>query len=111
MKNYSEILIALVFFVLIIFKLSAQATMPQVDTLNVNGNEIRSKIQQNDQKTYNNGSPQKGNHGQEVKRVNSAHPDMSKARGARPPIVVRPSGSGIPKGIGKPFGTGKHGGK
>jgi len=36
---------------------------------------------------------------------------MSKARGARPPLVVRPSGSGIPKGAGKPGGAGRYGGR
>ncbi|HPI69086.1 MAG TPA: hypothetical protein PL003_07690, partial [Bacteroidales bacterium] len=39
-----------------------------------------------------------------VKQVKGARPDMSKARGARPNIV-RPSGSGIPRGVGKPGGA------
>jgi hypothetical protein len=46
-----------------------------------------------------------------VKQVKGARPDMSKARGARPPSIVRPSGSGIPRGIGKPGGAGKRGGR
>ncbi len=46
-----------------------------------------------------------------VKQVKGARPDMSRARGARPPVIVRPSGSGIPKGIGKPGGAGKRGGR
>jgi hypothetical protein len=40
-----------------------------------------------------------------VKKVQSARPDWSKARGARPPSVERPSGSRIPKGAGKPGGA------
>jgi hypothetical protein len=40
-----------------------------------------------------------------VKRVKSARPDMSKARGARPPNIVRPTGSRIPNGIGRPAGA------
>ncbi len=44
-----------------------------------------------------------------VKQVKSARPDMSKSRGARPPDIVRPSGSRIPKGVGRPAGAGKHG--
>lgn len=40
-----------------------------------------------------------------VKKVQSARPDWSKARGARPPSVERPSGSRIPKGVGKPAGA------
>lgn len=46
-----------------------------------------------------------------VKQVRGARPDMSKARGARPPNIVRPSGSGIPRGLGKPGGAGRHGGR
>ena len=48
---------------------------------------------------------------QGIKQVKSARPDMSKARGARPPSIVRPSGSQIPKGIGKPGGAMKRGGR
>lgn len=40
-----------------------------------------------------------------VKQVKGARPDLSKSRGARPPDIVRPSGSGIPRGIGKPGGA------
>jgi len=40
-----------------------------------------------------------------VKQIRSARPALSRASGARPPSVVRPSGSGIPKGIGKPGGA------
>jgi hypothetical protein len=45
----------------------------------------------------------------QVKQVRSARPDMSKSRGARPPDIVRPSGSRIPKGVGRPAGSGIHG--
>lgn len=51
------------------------------------------------------------NAGQQVKQVRSARPDMSKARGARPPDIVRPSGSGVPKGIGRPGGAMRRGGR
>jgi hypothetical protein len=44
-----------------------------------------------------------------VKQVKSARPDMTKSRGARPPDIVRPSGSRIPKGVGRPAGAGMHG--
>lgn len=39
-----------------------------------------------------------------VKQVRSARPDLSKMKGARPNIV-RPTGSSMPKGIGKPGGA------
>ena len=44
-----------------------------------------------------------------VKQVKSARPDMSRSRGARPPDIVRPSGSRIPKGVGRPGGAVRHG--
>jgi len=46
-----------------------------------------------------------------IKQVRGARPDMSKARGARPPDIERPSGSRIPKGMGKPGGAVKHPGR
>ncbi len=46
-----------------------------------------------------------------VKQVKGSRPDMSKAKGARPPMIVRPSGSGVPKGVGKPGGAGRKGGR
>ncbi len=57
------------------------------------------------------GNNQKAGGMQEVKQVKGARPDMSKARGARPPDIVRPSGSGIPRGMGKPGGAFRHGGR
>ncbi len=48
---------------------------------------------------------------QNIQEVKGARPDMSKARGARPPDIVRPSGSGIPRGMGKPGGAGRRGGR
>jgi hypothetical protein len=44
-----------------------------------------------------------------VKQIRSARPDMTKSRGARPPDIVRPSGSRIPKGVGRPAGAVMHG--
>ena len=44
-----------------------------------------------------------------IKQIKGARLDMSKARGARPPDIVRPNGSRIPQGIGKPAGAGKPG--
>jgi hypothetical protein len=40
-----------------------------------------------------------------VKQVSGARPDWSKSRGARPASVERPSGSRIPKGVGRPGGA------
>jgi hypothetical protein len=46
-----------------------------------------------------------------VKQVKSGRPDLSKAKGARPPVIIRPTGTTIPKGVGKPAGVGKKGGR
>lgn len=40
-----------------------------------------------------------------IKQVRSGNPDISRARSARPQSVVRPAGSAIPKGIGRPGGA------
>jgi hypothetical protein len=45
----------------------------------------------------------------QVKQIKGSKPDMSKARSARPPYIVRPSGSGMPVGAGKPGGAIKPG--
>lgn len=56
-------------------------------------------------------SPGKSGSSQGVKQIKGGRPDMSKAKGARPPVIVRPSGSGVPKGVGKPGGVVKRGGR
>ena len=55
------------------------------------------------------GNSQNGVATQNIKQIKGARPDMSRARGARPPNIVRPAGSGIPRGIGKPGGVGNRG--
>lgn len=52
-----------------------------------------------------------GGNNQGIKQVKGARPDMSKARGARPPSIVRQAGSGMPRGMGKPGGANRHGGR
>jgi hypothetical protein len=54
-------------------------------------------------------SKNEGNKKENVKQLKSARPDMTKSRGARPPDIVRPSGSRIPKGVGRPAGAARHG--
>lgn len=55
--------------------------------------------------TSQSGKTENGTKSQTIKQVKSARPDMSKARGARPPDIVRPNGSRIPKGVGRPAGA------
>lgn len=57
------------------------------------------------------GGQANGKAGKAVKQVRGSRPDMTRARGARPPMIVRPSGSGVPKGVGKPGGAGRKGGR
>lgn len=99
----------------------AQQSVPAGDTLHTavkkqNQNQEGVQKQTQEQKQVRNqGSARGQGAGQNaagsgaVKKVNSAKPDWSKAKGARPNIV-RPSGSAVPKGAGKPGGAGRPGG-
>lgn len=89
----------------------SQSVVQKTDTLQVKQNKEQTDgqtVRQN-----NGGNGQAGNNAayQGVKRVRAGRPDMTRARGARPPMIVRPSGSGVPKGIGKPGGAGRGGGR
>ena len=103
--------------ILILFEGStiyAQTGLPQNDTINTkvikSGSNIDDKQQNTDK--FNNNQADKDNnkaHSSFVKQVKTARPDMSKARGARPPYIVRPTGSRIPNGIGRPAGAARPG--
>jgi hypothetical protein len=91
----------------------AQSNTQQIDSIKLKEQTRNSAGNGNGQNAQGNGSNQTGNrYGvQAAKRVKSGRPDMTRARGARPPSIVRPSGSGIPKGVGKPGGAGRKGGR
>ncbi len=107
-----------IFFVILLilsagFKGYSQTVTQKNDTLGV-------QVQQKQNAADDQVQAQKGNaYGQTVrnqgskavKQVKGSRPDLSRAKGARPPSIVRPSGSGVPKGIGKPGGAGKKGGR
>ncbi len=78
-------------------KAQQEQTSAEADLGNSNGNAY--------------GKINKNNGTKAVKRVRGSRPDMSRARGARPPSIVRPSGSGVPRGVGKPGGVGRKGGR
>ena len=88
----------------------AQVESLQKDTLRMKVKKTESSgnaIEQN-AKEFNNRQAGRGDNkagSQSIKQVKAARPDMSKARGARPPDIVRPTGSRIPKGVGKPGGA------
>jgi hypothetical protein len=97
-------------------RLSAQVVTTRVDSSKVVSGktvtvtEVAAKGAQGavNQQSRNAGTANKS---KDIKAVRSSRPDMSKARGARPPVIIRPGGSGIPKGVGKPAGAGKKGGR
>lgn len=107
--------IVCVFLLLLIagMKSSGQSGVPQADSLKTRQQANQSDYRADNQNgnAYGAQNSGNGNSRQAVKRVRAGRPDMSRARGARPPVIVRPSGSGIPKGIGKPGGVGRHGGR
>ena len=80
---------------------SEEAKQNQNQNRNQNGNDDQVKQKKNAQNQET---------AKAVKKVKGAKPDMSKSKGARPNIV-RPAGSGIPKGVGKPGGAGRRGGR
>ncbi len=116
MKNLLKIFFVLVFFFFAVHKSLAQQEPQQKDTLQVKQEKTESKINNNDQSSKE-GDNQKAGSGannddsQSIKQVNGARLDMTKARGARPPYIERPTGSRIPQGIGKPAGAFKPGRK
>jgi hypothetical protein len=100
-----------VFFVILIFlSLShiglAQLGSLQKDTLTVKKTESKADSKEQNKKASDNMQTDKtGNNAGSIKQVKSARPDMNRARGARPPDIIRPSGSRIPKGVGRPGGA------
>jgi hypothetical protein len=92
----------------------AQAESLQKDTLKIKVRKTEStgNVKGQNKKEFDNKQIDKVNNNegsQSVKQVKSTRPDLSKARGARPPDIVRPTGSRIPRGIGKPTGLLKPG--
>ena len=100
-----------VFFVILIFLSAGHTGLAQIgslqkDTLTVKKAESNfDSKKQNIKGSDNKQSDKIENKAGAIKQVKSARPDMSKARGARPPDIIRPSGSRIPKGVGRPGGA------
>jgi hypothetical protein len=113
MKKFYIIIPVILMFVLSGNRGYSQAVTPKADTLQLqlkekqgtSGEAVQAgKENANGQKAANNGT-------KAVKQVRGSRPDLNRAKGARPPSIVRPSGSGVPKGIGKPGGVGRKGGR
>ena len=112
MKNPGKILFFIIFFLFTGHISFAKDSFQQRDTLQLKINKSESAVEikgqnRNENVNRQGENPGKNNATKAVKQVKGARPDMSKARGARPPVIVRPSGSRIPKGVGRPAGAGK----
>jgi Sec-independent protein translocase protein TatA len=126
MKSAIKIILIFV-FLLFAGKGFSQTAVQSGDTLRIRQQQMeQQKEQQKEQERLHQGEQQgqsqaaranapgqaNGNkQNKAVKQVRGSRPDMSKAKGARPPMIVRPSGSGVPKGVGKPGGAGRKGGR
>jgi hypothetical protein len=125
MKRVIKIMLIFV-FLMFAGKGFSQTVVQSGDTLRIRQQQMeQQKEQQKEQEKLRQGEQQgqvqaargnasgqaNGKSGKAVKQVKGSRPDMSKAKGARPPMIVRPSGSGVPKGVGKPGGAGRKGGR
>lgn len=113
MKIVKNILLIFTFLMITAGVLSGQQVRVNADTAAVRAQDGKAQVQKQENtqtktqaqnKTKTKAQSQKGN-ASGVKQVHSARPDWSKAKGARPASVERPSGSRIPKGAGKPHGA------
>jgi len=113
MNNILKIFLFVVLPIFIGGRSFAQGSIQQADTVKIKQKETGSSDKKdeknsdagkNKQKAADQNTANKG-----IKQVKGARPDMSKARGARPPDIERPSGSRIPKGVGRPRGAMKPG--
>jgi hypothetical protein len=114
MKHFAAIIIVIVLFIISGRTGYSQEVTPAVDTLRLRQRTEQSATTENGQSAQGKGNMQqtgKNNANKQVKQIRNGRPDMSRARGARPPSVVRPSGSVMPRGVGRPGGAGRKGGR
>ena len=112
MKAAFKIIIIFTALILVGLKGYSQGNIQKADTLRVKEQtQTKSELKEQKREGYAYGEANRNNGSQAPKQVKGGRPDMSKARGARPPMIVRPSGSGVPKGVGKPGGVGRKGGR
>jgi hypothetical protein len=107
MKQLKIKILVLFLFIIPAIKTHAQAATIKADTVQV----VKDNKSKGNAKNTQSGSGNGASSGTQAKQVKGARPDMSKARGARPPEITRPSGSAVPRGIGKPAGAGRRGGR
>ncbi len=116
MKKSVKVFFTIVLLIFAVNTSFSQNLSQQADSLKAKSTVNKSDKDVKDPETTVTNTRQTGAKGvsngiQTAKQVRGSRPDMSKSRGARPPLIVRPSGSGIPKGAGKPGGAGYKGGR
>lgn len=113
MKRSGKIIVIFALILFAGFKGYSQTEAQAADSLKLKVQQGQTAAEAGEQNAKGNANAKvnKNNGSQSVKQVKGKRPDMSKAKGARPPMIVRPSGSGIPKGVGKPGGAGRKGGR
>ncbi len=97
MKKYKRLILIITISILAAKISEAQKASGIKDSLAVKEQKSSEKSTNEKSQTFENKST--------VKQIISAKPDMSRTNGARPPSIVRQSGSVVPKGIGKPGGA------
>lgn len=112
MKTLIKILLSGFLIMILASQVHAQSVSLKSDSIQVAGKSVT--IKSDNDKSSNsmvrqNGNSQNAAGSKSIKQVKGARPDMSRARSARPPSVVRQSGSGMPRGMGKPGGATRHG--
>lgn len=113
MKRAGKIIVIFALILFAGFRGYSQTVTQTADSLKLKMQQGQTAAEAGEQNAVGNANGQvnKNNGSQVVKQVKGKRPDMSKAKGARPPMIVRPSGSGVPKGVGKPGGVGRKGGR
>ena len=114
MRNFFKILALAGVLIWNMPETCSQAVTVPADTTKVNQKQTGTQETSQEQKQQGvqaqQGNSQNSNGNKGVKQVKGARPDWSRSKGARPNIT-RPSGSTVPKGVGKPGGAGFHGGR
>jgi len=110
MMNSRKIFLIVALFIFSVYASFAQSELVKKDTLSLNKKKTEQAVKGDEQKVKKTTGKQaetanKGTGSQGIKQVKGARMDMSKARGARPPDIIRPGGSRIPKGVGRPGGA------
>jgi hypothetical protein len=110
MLNFRIIFLFAVVSMFSVMTCTAQIVTTRSDTIPTMRKKVESRENVRDQNQPGNMNRDQNNArynaaNKEIKQIRSAKPDMTRASGARPPQIERPSGSRIPRGVGRPGGA------